>query len=341
MTRIVNLTVGDPSLDPRARRVADAAREAGVTLVSVGLGTAHASARSPRLPRELRGAARLARTARRTVALLRKTRHLAADIVHTHDLDALVAGWVLSRRRGARLVYDAHELYTGFDADPPRLWLALARRLEGSIARRAGAVVTVSDEIADELARRYRLERKPIVVLNCPATDAGEPETHTGPLRAIYQAAAGPGRDLHDLPAVDGVELHARVLGRLPAPSYVTLHEPVPPDDLVSALRPFDIGLVIDRPETDNSRLALPNKLFEYLMAGLAVVVPDVPAMAQLVQREGIGRTYEPGRLGEVLAELAQSRAQVEGMRQRARQAALERYNAEAQRPALLAAWGL
>ena len=64
----------------------------------------------------------------------------------------------------------------------------------------------------------------------------------------------------------------------------------------MSALTPFDIGLVIDRPETDNARFALPNKLFEYMMAGLAVVVPNVPAMARLVETEGIGRTYEPGR---------------------------------------------
>ena len=261
--------------------------------------------------------------------------------MHAHDLDTLPAAWLLARRRKARLVYDAHELYTGFDRDPPRLWLAVAGRLEGALARRAAAVVTVSDEIADELARRHRLARRPLVVLNCPPSEEVELALHDGPLRAIYQAAVGPGRDLDDLPDVTGVELHARVLGASSAPAHVTMHDPVEPDALIGALVPFDVGLVIDRPETENARLALPNKLFEYLMAGLAVVVPDVPAMARLVEREGVGRTYAPGRLGAVLAELAADRPAVEEMRRRARAAAVERYNAEAQRPALYEAWGL
>jgi glycosyltransferase involved in cell wall biosynthesis len=275
------------------------------------------------------------------VSLARRTRAVEADIVHAHDLDTLPAGWLLARRRNARLVYDAHELYTGFDREPPRIWLAVVRRLEGALARRAAAVLTVSDEIADELTRRHRLPRRPLVVLNCPTIQEVDVTAHDGPLRAIYQAAVGPGRDLDDLPAVPGVELHARVLGATAAPPHVTLHEPVGPDALISALAPFDVGLVIDRPETENARLALPNKLFEYLMAGLAVVVPDVPAMARLVEREGVGRTYPPGGLAAVLAELAADRPAVEEMRSRARAAAVERYNAEAQRPALYAAWGI
>jgi glycosyltransferase involved in cell wall biosynthesis len=63
--------------------------------------------------------------------------------------------------------------------------------------------------------------------------------------------------------------------------------------------------------------------------------------MAALVEREGIGRVYEPGKLREALAALAADRPALEAMRRRAREAAVEKYNAEAQRPALYAAWGL
>lgn len=284
---------------------------------------------------------RLVRHATRTVTLLRRTRATPIDVVHAHDLDTLSAAWLIARRRRARLVYDAHELYTGFDRDPPRLWLAVVRRLEGALARRAGAVVTVSDEIGAALVRLHGLRTRPYIVLNAPPLEDLEVVAHDGPVRAIYQAAAGPGRHLEDLPAVDGVEVHARVLGAVTAPPHVILHAPLPPEELVHALREFDIGLVIDRPETENARLALPNKLFEYLMAGLAVLVPRAPAMAALVEREGVGRVYEPGRLGEALAALAADRPALEAMRHRARQVAVERYNAEAQRPALYAAWGL
>jgi glycosyltransferase involved in cell wall biosynthesis len=241
-------------------------------------------------------------------------------------------------------VYDAHELYTGFDDDPPRLWLRTISALEGALARSADSVVTVSEQIADELVRRHRLARRPLVVLNCPPVEERPFAGHAGALRVIYQAAAGPGRHLLDLaPLADlpDIEVASRVLGGDVPPPGIEQLAPVGQEDLVAALEPFDIGLVIDRTTTDNTRLALPNKLFEYLMAGLAVVVPDAPAMAALVEREGVGKVYGPGCLDEVVRQLARDRRQTEELRHRARDAALERYNAEAQRPVLYAAWGL
>jgi len=101
--------------------------------------------------------------------------------------------------------------------------------------------------------------------------------------------------------------------------------------------------LVINRPLTRNDELVFPNKLFEYLMAGLAVIVPRLPGLASLVDAEEIGLTYEPGQpaaLGAALTQLAREPSRVAAMRKRARQLALERYNAEAQTGCLLTAWG-
>jgi glycosyltransferase involved in cell wall biosynthesis len=93
---------------------------------------------------------------------------------------------------------------------------------------------------------------------------------------------------------------------------------------------------------TRNDELVFPNKLFEYLMAGLAVAVPRLPGMAPFVDGEATGLTYEPGRpeeLGDALTRLAQDPARLEELRGRARRLAVERFNAEAQRPALEAVW--
>jgi glycosyltransferase involved in cell wall biosynthesis len=341
MARVLNLTITDADDDPRARRVRRAATAGGMATGSIPTqARTAATAPAARIPPEVRGVLRLARLALRTVRLAR-TAPGGYEIVHAHDLDTLPAGWIIARRHQARLVYDAHELYTGFDRNPPRLWLKVVSWLEGALARRADAIVTVSDAIADELVRRHRLARRPFVVLNVPELHEVELEPHQGPLRAIYQAAVGPGRHLADLPDTPGVEVSARVLGASSAPPHVRLLEPVATDHLVDALAEFDVGLVIDRPETDNARLALPNKLFEYLMAGLAVAVPNAPAMAELVEREGVGVVYQPGRLGEALAELAADRDRIEAMRRRARRVAVERYNAEMQRATLYEAWGL
>ena len=146
-------------------------------------------------------------------------------------------------------------------------------------------MVTVSEPIAEELTHRLHLRRQPLLVVNCPPLEEVEVEPRPGaPVRAIYQAAVGPGRVLDDVVdaarAAPQVEVSVRLLGWDGRLAGVRVEPPVPPAQLVSALAAYDVGLVIDRPLTDNARLALPNKLFEYLMAGLAVVVPRAPAMA-------------------------------------------------------------
>ena len=338
------LTAGDPASDPRARRAAGAARSAGHEVVAIGGSSAPARVRVS--SRAARGVGRAWRLFATTVALRRAGRRAGRfDVVHAHDFATLPAGRLLARE--ARLVYDAHEIYADQEPNAPRLHRALIRLLEGPLARRADAVVTVSEPIAEELRGSLRLRRQPLVVLSCPPRTEVEPAPRgDGPLLALYQGAMGPGRPLEDLVVAarhaEGVELTARVPGAPDLPG-VKRAEPVEPERLVEAAAAFHVGLVINRPVTRNDELVLPNKLFEYLMAGLAVVVPRLPGLAPLVEGEAIGLTYEPGRpelLAAAMTELAGDREGLAAMRERARLLALERFNAEAQLPALLAAWG-
>ena len=383
MPRLLLLTPSELTRDPRARRAALAARKAGLSPVGLsgqvsgadpielgdvpvarlsrerlapglrdaGLG---GMKRENALVREARGLYRLLRLARLTAALYRTGRTLGRfDVVHANDLDTLPAAWLLARASRARLVYDAHELYADQEPDPPRLHRAVAQALEGALARRSDAVVTVSEPIAEELRRRLRLHRAPAAVLNAPERDDTEPPPRAdGPLRAIYQGAMGPGRPLEDLLIAAEHAPEVRFTLRVAGADPVALHEtaahlpnvevvePVPPDRLVEALRGYDLGLIVNRPVTRNDELVFPNKLFEYLMAGLAVAVPRLPGMAPLVEGERVGVTYEPGRpelLGKALAEL--DPAAVGEMQLRARELAVSRLNAEAQAGVLEHVW--
>jgi glycosyltransferase involved in cell wall biosynthesis len=255
------------------------------------------------------------------------------------------------------VVYDAHEIYADQEPDPPRLYRAATRRLERGLARSADAVVTVSRPIAEELHRTLQLPTLPTVVLSCPPRVGVDPAPRTGPLRAVYQGAMGPGRRLADLldaaERADGTQLTIRVVNAnleelrkavaaRGLAERIDVTEPVSPDELVAALAEFHVGLVINRPVTRNDELVLPNKLFEYLMAGLAVVVPRLPGLAPLVESERVGIAYEPGNtleLAAALRRLAEEPELLAEMRQRARQVALERFNAEEQAPKLTAAW--
>jgi glycosyltransferase involved in cell wall biosynthesis len=162
----------------------------------------------------------------------------------------------------------------------------------------------------------------------------------------------GPGRPLEDLLVAaehaPEVRFTLRVAGADPdalreAAAHlknVEVVDPVAPTELVEALRGYDIGLIINRPVTRNDELVFPNKLFEYLMAGLAVAVPRLPGMTPLVEGERVGVTYEPGRpelLGEALTQL--DRPEVAEMQRRARELALDNLNAEAQAERLERVW--
>jgi glycosyltransferase involved in cell wall biosynthesis len=339
----------------------------GVRLVRAGrAGRAHrlwggvpgARRRGGRAAAELRGLLRLARLGFRTAALTGAALRLgAADVVHANDLDTLPAGFLLARRWRARLVYDAHELYSEFDAPVPRVTQRLTLALEGGLARRADAVVTVSDGIAAELVKRLRLRRAPLVVMNAPPrAELPARAASEGPLRAVYQGRLGPGRDLDDvLAAVDGngVELSLRIpladpgaLRRTVAErglaQRVHVLEPVPPTEVLEALLDFDVGILFDRPQTRNSELSMPNKLFEYLMAGLAVVAPRLETIGPLLEQERVGLTYEPGDrsgLPEALERLAGDRDLLAELRQRARALAMTRLNADVAAATLEAAW--
>lgn len=386
-TRLLVLAPVELTRDPRARRAAAAARDHGLDVVGLcGGGDAlpipfedvrvvrtrppaasvplrriglHGMATERPLLRELRGLVRLARLAVDTLRLVRAARREGRfDIVHANDLDTLPAGWLIARRLGARLVYDAHELYTMQEPDPPQLHRAATGLLERLLARRADAVVTVADPIADELQALLGLSHRPLVVLNCPATsDVEQPELREGSLRVVYQGAMGPGRPLADIfSAAEGLEgvsitlrvarsdssaleqeIQARGLG-----GTVEVVEPVPPDRLVEALAGFDAGLIINRPSTRNDELVMPNKLFEYLMAGLAVVAPRLPSLSPVVAETGV--LFEPARpesLRSALRELAADRGRLAELRRSAWRLARERYNAGVQAEGYLHAWGL
>jgi glycogen synthase len=320
---------------------------------------ASGSAVTNRALRELRALFRLGRLLARSVRLWNAARVFESPaVVHASDLDTLPAGYVLARHANARLVYDAHELYSEFDAPAPLLARRLTLVLEGALARRADAVVTVSEGIASELTRRLRLTRPPLVVLNAPNRSAGEARpSATGPLRVVYQGGLGPGRELDDLlvaASAVGVELTIRIrmadpvrlraeIERRGLADRVHVADPLPPDEALAALTAFDVGVIFDRPRTRNSDLSVPNKLFEYLMAGLAVVAPHLETIGPFITEERIGRTYDPhlpDELPRVLEELAADRAELAKAQRRARTLAVDRLNAEAAAATLAKAWG-
>ncbi|MGI8574477.1 MAG: glycosyltransferase [Egibacteraceae bacterium] len=248
------------------------------------------------------------------------------DLIHAHDFAMIecarqAVDKVATSSGRPPFVYDAHEWVRGLTYLPlgrqPVVVEAEARNI-----RSADAVVTVSPILADRLRHENSLDETPQVVLNAPVagafdrsskqsvrTQAGLPE---GTPLAVYSGGVHQSRGvvtiIRSLPLVPEIHLaivaiSARSAGvsallaeaaQLDCADRVHVVPFVAPDEVSSYLRTADVG-VHPLLRSGNAELALPNKLFEYLHAGLPMVVSDMPSMAGMVRRHGWGEVFSAG----------------------------------------------
>ena len=107
------------------------------------------------------------------------------------------------------------------------------------------------------------------------------------------------------LDALKGLSREARVAER------VRFEPAVPFGEIIPAANQADIGLFVQSDLSPQKRLALPNKFFEYVMAGLALCIADLPEMATLLQRHDLGvlaRKLQPDAVAEAVNSLSRDR---------------------------------
>jgi len=81
--------------------------------------------------------------------------------------------------------------------------------------------------------------------------------------------------------------------------------EPVPPDEVRRVIASADIGITMLEDICLNHRYALPNKLFDYIHAGLPVLGSDLDEVRRIIRRYDIGMTTDatdPEQIGRAMA---------------------------------------
>lgn len=234
--------------------------------------------------------------------------HEPFDVILANDVEAVPLGLWLKPQAGVHA--DLHEYaprLQGQDAAWMRVIAPFNRWLCRKFVTRAASVTTVCEGLAREYHNEFGIDAG-VVTNAAPYADLSIGEVGD-PIRLVHSGAGLRNRNLHLM--IDAIALcqrevqldlfltanHPDVITDLRAQAAVVpgvrVHDPVPYSELIATLNRYDVGVFVLPPVNFNYEQALPNKLFDYVQARLAIVVGPSPEMARVVRGYGLGLVAE------------------------------------------------
>jgi glycosyltransferase involved in cell wall biosynthesis len=253
------------------------------------------------------------------------------DLVLANDIDTLPLALRLAGE--GRVIFDAHE-YAPLEFEDLLIFRLFFKRYRMHLCRQfipeASAMMTVCQSIADTYEQDTGV--RPVVVTNAPDFEDLEPaarEPGDQQIRMVHHGGAIRSRKLENMiQMMDHLDERYELDFLLPTPipaavkyvaelrelargKRVRFLDPVPMRELPRFLNRYDVGVFLLEPTNFNYRFALPNKLFEFVQARLAIAVSPSPEMARLVKAYDCGvvaRDFTPAAMAERLLQLDRER---------------------------------
>jgi glycosyltransferase involved in cell wall biosynthesis len=289
------------------------------------------------------------------------------EALHVHDLPLAAAAHAVARERDIPLVLDFHENWPAFmnwaKAGYNGLIQSLVdvggwRRYESRAVARADRLIVVDPSNQEFLAAKYNVPREKIVVIsNTPELDRLMPNLTAAqqvqrnpdaPLRILYMGHVDLGRGIQTVIealahggeawsdavlTIVGKGPHVASLqslaARLGVAQRVQFEGFRPYEALAGYLVACDIGVVphLRDEYTDNT---IPNKIFEYMAAGLPVLASDCLPLRRVIEGVDCGLCFASGNAAscrDALGRMAQSAGQRKLWGENGKRAAMETYN--------------
>ncbi|MCX6231383.1 MAG: glycosyltransferase [Bacteroidetes bacterium] len=233
------------------------------------------------------------------------------DLLIANDLDTLLPNYLISKIKRIPLVYDSHEYFCGVpelesNAFARNFWL----KIERFIFPKLKHIFTVNDSIAELYRNQYNVELK--VVRNIPLRQENINIKSRKELmlpvdkKILLLQGAGINVDrgveelIEAMQWVDNAvlliigggdvfDLLKQKAEALSLTDKIRFIKKLPYADLMQYTANADLGLTLDRDSNLNYRFSLPNKLFDYIHAGIAVLSSDLIEIRKIIEQYEIG----------------------------------------------------
>jgi glycosyltransferase involved in cell wall biosynthesis len=292
-----------------------------------------------------------------------------ADIYHANDFSALPATCIAALVRHKPLIFEIYDLQFPAPETGIGFWHRLGKLIvlvHKLVLPRCVGVIVTSPFHAQEIRRHFN-RKDMTLVRNVPIFHAVQknnllreylalpPSTRI----ALYQGNLQPDRNLEvliraakylekDIVIVmkgksirsTQVDLEA-LIAQEGVSDRVKIMAPVPYDEALDWTASADIGLIVHSPERSlNNKTLLPNKFFEFLMAGLPVIASSLDAIAEVITTYDVGHVLSslaPQDVAEAINAMLNDGDVLERMRENALKVAREEFHWEKERKQLLA----
>jgi glycosyltransferase involved in cell wall biosynthesis len=274
-----------------------------------------------------------------------------ADVLVSNDLDTLLPNYLISKIKSSDLVYDTHELFCEvpeLQANPAKkkLW----KRIETWIFPKLKYVFTVNDSIAKIYKEEYKVEvnvlrNMPLLANRNTGVYSSKQELEIpSDKKIIVLQGAGINMDRGAEEAVqamkyvndailliigsgDVIQVLKQMVSDQKLESKVKFIGKIPLEILFQFTQLADIGLTLDKDTNINYRYSLPNKLFDYIHAGVPVLASDLVEIKKIIKHYQIGDcidNYTPQHIASKLNSMLIDEVQLQIWKKNAKIAAAQ-----------------
>ncbi len=257
-----------------------------------------------------------------------------ADVLLANDLDTLLPNYLVSKIKGIPLIYDSHEIFCEVPElqnhpSKKRIW----EKVESWIVPKLKYCITVNQSISDYFTNKYKVPF--IFVRNIPnytkiqsLKSRSDLNLPIGKKIVILQGAGinvqrGAEELVEAFKYLDNNYLlliigSGDVIGQLKEnvinfqlQDKIKIIDKIPATELRHYSSNANLGVTIDKDTNLNYHYSLPNKVFDYMHAGIPILATKLPEIERIVESYHIGifiENHDPKHIAHQIQEFLNSK---------------------------------